>query len=398
MNDIAIAPHRPASSSHLPSRPSPRFKPVILVVRTLEGLSIPSGGTTSETSLSFVGVAQANEKVRIFDGPDELATVNVDATGHWSAVVNNLEVTTHAFAAVTSDGQHSPLWIVHVKKASAPVINEVVDSRGQIIENGGVTDDGNLRFSGTADLNNEVVELFDGDVLKAVAHLNENGYWHVPLDEVEDGHHGYQVMTSDGQSSPIWTVIVEASQGTLIEYIQDSKSFVPNFGITTDTSLSFVGSAKANQRLKLFDRGELKATVNVDANRHWSARLDGLNEGIHVFLAVSDDGKGSEPWVVTVVAEIAPKILLVKDSMGNLIGNGGSTTGTSVTLEGRATSRAAGRLVDYSGTLAEFITDDSGAWFVQVEDLVVASHTFRVVMESGLTSEPWVVRVIEAAK
>ena len=398
MNDIAIAPHRPASSSHLPSRPSPRFIPVITGVRTLAGVSIPHGGTTSETSLSFVGVAQANGKVRIFDGPDELAIVNANATGHWSAVVNNLDVTTHAFAAATSDGQHSLLWIVHVKKASAPMIVEVVDSRGQIIENGGVTDDRSLRFSGTADLHNEVVELFDGGALKAVTRLNENGDWHVQLDEVEDGLHEYQVMTSDGQSSPIWTVIVEASQGTLIEYIQDSKGVVPNHGITTDTSLSFVGSARANQRLKLFDRSELRATVNVDANRHWSARLDGLNSGTHEFLAVSDDGKGSAPWVVTVMPEITPKILLVKDSMGHPIGNGGSTTGTSVTLEGRATSGAAGQLVDYSGTLEEFVTNASGAWSVQVKDLAVAFHTFRVVMGSGLTSEPWVVRVIEPVK
>lgn len=398
MNDIAIAPHRPASSSHLPSRRSPTFIPVILEVRTLEGVSIPSGGTTSETSLSFVGVALANGKVRIFDGPDDLATVNVDATGHWSAVVNNLEVTTHAFAAVTLDGEHSPLWIVHVKKASAPVIVEVVNSLGQIIENGGVTDDGNLRFSGTADLNNEVVELFDGGAFKAVANLDENGYWHVQLDEVEDGLHEYQVMTSDGQSSSIWAVIVEASQGTLIEYVHDSKGFVPNFGKTTNTSLSFVGSAKANQRLRLFDNALLTATVNVDANRHWSARLDGLSAGMHEFMAVSDEGKRSEPWVVTVLAKIDPKILLVKNSMGEPIGNGGSTTGTSVMLEGQATPGEVGRLVDYSDTLAEFVTDASGAWFVQVKDLAVAFHTFRVVMVSGLTSEPWVVRVIEPTK
>jgi hypothetical protein len=250
-----------------------------------------------------------------------------------------------------------------------------------------------LRLFGKADPKNKIAELFDLDCIKAYAVVEEGGDWHVQLNDVEYGHHTYQVVTPDGQVSGIWTVIVNS---TVIETISDSKGNIPHFGSTTETSLTFVGSAEGDQKLSLYDSGELKATVNV-VNRHWSARLDGLSVGPHEFEAISEDGNRSESQVIFVVAE-TPSIVSVKDSTGKSLGSGDSTSETTVTLEGHAAPNEEGRLVDYNGTLQHFVTNQYGHWSVQVEGLAVAVHTFRVVMTGGLTSTPWIVQVIEPTK
>ncbi|MHC8346217.1 hypothetical protein [Pseudomonas sp. RT6P73] len=393
MNDLTLNFQNKKADLQLPGRQRPRFAPVISSVRTSSGVTVQNGGGTTETSLSLVGVGPINTKVQIFDGSVLLQAVNADGTGHWSALLQDLQVGTHAFSAVSVDNQHSPLWIVHVEAAIRPEIGHVTDSKHQMIEDGGITTDRSLRLYGKADPKNKIVELFDLGCMKAYAVLNENGDWEVQLDDVEYGHHAYQMVTPDGQVSGIWTVIVNA---TVIESVSDSKGNIPHFGSTTETSLSFVGSAKGDQKLSLYDSGELKATVNV-VNNHWSARLDGLSVGPHEFEAISEDESRSKSRVIFVIAE-TPSIVSVKDSAGKPLGNGDSTSESSVTLDGHAAPNEEGRLVDYNGTLQHFVTNQYGHWSVQVEGLAVAVHTFRVVMTGGLTSTPWIVRVIEPTK
>ncbi|MBY8934886.1 hypothetical protein [Pseudomonas fluorescens] len=77
--------------------------PVITSVRDDRGV-IDNGGTTSATSVQLSGVADAGEKVEIFDGAVLRGQVVVGAAGLWDSRLTSLMVGAHSVTARGSAG------------------------------------------------------------------------------------------------------------------------------------------------------------------------------------------------------------------------------------------------------------------------------------------------------
>ncbi|MCE6979397.1 hypothetical protein EI534_18860 [Pseudomonas frederiksbergensis] len=395
MNDLVNPTQHHLSANQLAGRPVPRFQATIEIVRTLSGRDVDNGDAISETELTLIGVGPINEKLRVFDGAVELLSARIDERGLFSVLIENLEYAIHRFTIVTENGQRSDPYVVQIKKADV-TISDVLDSMDRQVGNGGVTHDPLLRFFGRAAPGTNV-QLFDNGAMAAIIHVGAGGGWKTQL-ALQHGHmtgwHQYRAVAPDGQSSDTWDIYVYARQFTVIESVKGSQgNDVPNGSTIYGNALSFFGRSSPDQTLELFDNDQRLQATRVDAYGQWSIREEKLSPGTHKFKAITETGV-SLLWVVYVKQKQVPQIDSVTDDEGNPVENGGSTSGGTLTLQGHAFPGDGGTLVDYSGSLKEFIVKPSGCWLVQLTGLRVGLHTFRVVMDDGLTSYPWVVRVI----
>ena len=81
-----------------------------------------SNHTVIGNSVNFVGTAEANGFVTLYDGKAALGTVGVDESGHWSFDASGLSATKHKFSAVASDlaDNVSKAQVLTVKIAAEP--------------------------------------------------------------------------------------------------------------------------------------------------------------------------------------------------------------------------------------------------------------------------------------
>ena len=90
-----------------------------------------------------------------------------------------------------------------------PAVTNVVDSRGDPVSNGGITEDTVLTLSGIGRANS-VVYIYDSGVLLTTASVTTNGTWRF-IDTVALGRHEFTVRDEiSGVDSPSWVITVVA--------------------------------------------------------------------------------------------------------------------------------------------------------------------------------------------
>lgn len=102
----------------------------------------------------------------------------------------------------------------------------------------------------------------------------------------------------------------------------------------------------------------------------------------------------SEPWTFTVTqAEVQPIISGVRDLSGP-IGNGGTTTDTSLTLNGTATKNSTVEILEGGVRKGTATVDGNGNWTTTAIFFAVGAHGVTARMVGGsLVSGPWSFRV-----
>ncbi|WP_207848240.1 MULTISPECIES: hypothetical protein [unclassified Pseudomonas] len=155
-------------------------RPAITAAHDASGVAIANGGTTSDTSVTLSGTANAFLEVEIFDGTTSKGKVKADASGKWRFTLTGLTRASHGFTAKALYGSStvSPVWTVIVGQEVAPTITSVKGSPSGIeIPNGGTTVETAVTLTGMAAKGMQV-EVFNGTVSKGKAIANpSNGIW-----------------------------------------------------------------------------------------------------------------------------------------------------------------------------------------------------------------------------
>ena len=173
---------------------------------------------------------------------------------------------------------------------------------------------------------------------------------------------------------------------------------VPNNGTTQDTELTLSGAGPANSVAIIYDNGSAIGTASVISAGTWEKSVT-AELGAHSFT-VSVVGEGvSVAWVVTVTTGLAaPVIISIKDSKGNDIPSGSTTSDTHVILNGTAAPDYQVEIYDGDVFVAAVPVDSSGNWAFEAPDLAVKTYAVKVkaLYGSGEESAVWTLTVGEA--
>ncbi|MGY2441635.1 hypothetical protein [Pseudomonas sp. SDO52101_S400] len=280
---------------------------------------------------------------------------------------------------------------------SGTVIETVTDGDGNLVEDGGVCRNPDLSFVGSAAPDQQAQLLDHGRPAHPPVNVDSRGHFSSIIKNQANGPHVYTVVTTDGLVSDPFTVHMAGPLQAAILWINDPNGdVIENGGRTTFADLSFAGQGEPNTTVSLMDNGILVDTLNIDANAHWSAVLNGLSVAEHHFTVVGSDGVVSSPWIVAIENSVLLSIQFLLGESGKLIGNQEQTTDSSVTVVGTANRGEEGKIVDYDSELVPFKADPNGIYTAKISRLAEKVHTIRAITAGGRISSPHVFRVVPA--
>ncbi|MFJ2386013.1 hypothetical protein [Pseudomonas koreensis] len=176
-------------------------RPAITAAHDASGIAIANGGTTSDTSVTLSGTANAFLEVEIFDGTASKGKVRADASGQWRFTLTGLTRASHGFTAKALYGSStvSPVWTVIVGQEVAPTITSVKGSpSGVEIPNGGTTVETAATLTGMA-AKGKQVEVFNGTVSKGKATADAlTGIWTLLITGLAVATHNLQAKALYG--------------------------------------------------------------------------------------------------------------------------------------------------------------------------------------------------------
>ncbi|POA41288.1 hypothetical protein C1893_31275 [Pseudomonas sp. MPR-ANC1] len=269
---------------------------------------VVQGGITFDRNVTVTGTASPNQKVRLRDGTNALHEPTANGSGVWTQVVSGLAVKGYSLTALAlyGDGPGStPPRTFTVAQAGAPSIDNVIDSKGPVLQ-GGITFDRNVTVTGTASPNQKV-RLRDGTNALHEPTANGSGVW----TQVVSGLavKGYSLtalaLYGDGPgSTPPRTFTVAQAVTPTITNVTDSKGPVANGGITSDRTVTITGTASPNQKVRLLDGSTALHEPTANGSGVWTQVVTSLSVATHSFKAKALYGAGAESAVrtLTVIA------------------------------------------------------------------------------------------------
>jgi len=282
-----------------------------------------------------------------------------------------------------------------IAKVSSTRIESITNGKGEPIDNGGVTDNSDLSFVGSAQPSQYAQILDNGVGTHPAVWVDDNSHFSAFLPDEAAGEHVYTVQTMDGHKSDVWRVFIVKVTEADIDWVNDSNGNpIERGGFTRDTELNFVGIGRSHTEVKLFDNGNYLQTLTVDGNSHWNALVQDLVTGLHQFTVLGPDGVLSQPWDIEVKESAPLGIQFVIDSNLKLLGNHEKTTAKTVTFVGTANPNEKGFLSDYDNDVSSIQADSNGVFTVTAYDLAEKVHTFRIRTYENRVSAPWTVRVV----
>ncbi|NII54130.1 Ig-like domain-containing protein [Luteibacter sp. SG786] len=146
--------------------------------------------------------------------------------------------------------------------------------------------------------------------------------------------------------------------------------------------------------------GEVTAGLDVALARTDLEALDD-NSTMTVVASVGFVAFSEEPdvlfpqrqYTLAKVPAIVPNITGVRDSDGNAVANGGSTTDTTLTLSGTAQPNQQVQILDGATSKGNATVNGSGAWSLTLSGLAVGAHNFKARGLYGSNPESAVWRV-----
>jgi hypothetical protein len=380
--------------------------PAITSVKDSKGVDIPQNGTTVDISVTLTGTGTANREVEIFDGVTSKGKRSVDAIGVWTYTDTALTVAAHSFKAKADygSGTESAVRTFTVVTEAAPVITSVLDSKDVAIPQNGLTVDPNVKLSGTATPNLDILIFNNGVSTGGRATADAQGKWNRNLTGLALGECNLTAVAQygSGPESAVWKVIVTALVAPTITSIKDSKGVeIPQGGSTVDTSVTITGTASKGQKVDVLDGPASKGKSPVDPTTGvWTLAVSGLTIAAHSFTAKAE--YGTEPVsaarTFTVAALATPVITSVKDPYDKDVPNGSTITNDNVTLTGTATAGLEIEIFDGPTAKGKATANASGVWTRGVGGLANGQHslTAKGVYGSNPVSVPRIFVVADA--
>lgn len=359
--------------------------PTITSVMDSRG-ELAEGQTTVDTQIVVSGTASIDQPLDVLDGLLVLDTVRTDAQGNWTLTLSSLAVKAYAIKARAQygSGAESAVRTFSVVDYVFPTLESVRDSRGEIAD-GGSTVETTITLGGKGSAN-EQVEIFDGAVSRGVARVTAGGDWTLSLTSLAAKTYSVRAkaLYGNGEESALRTFTVYVDIRPSITSVSDARGEVAEAGTTVELAVTVAGKASANQQVELFDGATSLATVDVNANGDWSYSLQGLAIRLYGLKAKALYGSGQESDIRTFsrVAEVAPSIVSVRDSIGEVV-EGGLTYDSSVTLSGKASIGQRVEIFEGAVSVGVTVANATGDWTLTMTGLTVRQYSVRAVALYG---------------
>lgn len=405
---------------------------------------ISNGTVTDDNTPTFVGKAEANATVVIYDGGAVIGRVQTNASGDWKFTPSPVLV----------DGQHSLNYEVVDKAGNvgpkSPAIgfevntnvivvsiDGAVDDVGTIkgeIGMKGVTDDPTPTLHGVATAGG-TVKVYEGSTLLGQVLAGSDGKWNLtPSVGLSEGLHSLSATVTtatNGESAKSaafdFTIDLTAPATPTIEQILDNvgvhQGALKQGQSTDDGTPTLSGKAEVGSTVNIYDKGSLLASVTAGEKGDWSYTPNpSLPNGAHEFTVKAADKAGnvSQPSavfdiVIDTVAPGKPMIDLVYDDEGARTGNvaaGGITDDSRPTISGRAEAGCIVIIMDGELELGRAVADANGKWALELAaaladgghalsiqaldaagNLSVRSDTFELVVDTSVPTAPRITNV-----
>ncbi|WP_367256313.1 Ig-like domain-containing protein [Pseudomonas sp. stari2] len=207
---LSVAPHNIKAQALYGAQPESAVRSLTVAVASAPSItnvtdskgSVPHNGTTFDTSVTVTGKASPGQTVQLYDGTTPVAPVtNVDANGDWSKTFTGLSVAPHNIKAKALYGAQpeSAVRIFTVAVHTAPSLDSVRDSRGELPNNGATTDTSVSLQGRVTPLHD--VQIYDGNTPKHIATALNTGIWTTTLAVGLGGHTITTRALTTGQTS-----------------------------------------------------------------------------------------------------------------------------------------------------------------------------------------------------
>ncbi len=373
---------------------------------------ISNGAVTDDNTPTFVGKAEPNATVAIYDGDELIGRVATNESGDWSFTPS----------PALADGQHSLSYEVMDKAGNvgpkSPTIgfevntdvemvsiDGAIDDTGSIqgeILMGGVTDDAMPSLHGIATAGG-TVKVYEGTTLLGQALAGSDGKWSfTPGTGLSEGPHSLTATVTtaaNGESARSdifdFTIDVTSPSTPTIEQVHDDAGAVQGAlqqgQSTDDTAPTLSGKAEAGSIVSIYDKGVLLGSVAAGENGDWIYTPNPpLLDGAHEFTVKAEDkaGNASPPSevfeiVIDTVAPDKPVIEQVYDDQGARTGSiaaGGIIDDARPTITGTAEAGCAVIVRNGELELGSAVADTDGRWTLELStDLVDGGHVLSVV-------------------
>ncbi|WP_427305979.1 Ig-like domain-containing protein [Cupriavidus sp. H39] len=349
--------------------------PVISAVSNDAGTGIVAGGSTSDTTPTLSGSAEAGSTISIYSGTTLLGTAIADANGRWSFTPpssladGNHALTVTATDAVGNTGPASAPFLLTVDTA-APAAPTITPSDGSVI-------------AGTAEPGNTIHIDLNGDgTPDATVTADDSGNWtYTPSPALGDGA-VVSVTAADtaGNTSTPATATIDASApaAPVIGSVTDDAT--PSTGPradgdgTNDGTPTLSGTAEAGSTISIYNGATLIGTTVADAaTGAWTfTPTSPLPDGAVSLTVTATDAAGntSAPSTAfTLTLDATPPAIpaitgATEDNpVSSPLASGDSTNDSTPTLAGTADAGSTISIYNGATLIGTTVADaTTGAW------------------------------------
>ncbi|HEU5098696.1 MAG TPA: Ig-like domain-containing protein, partial [Roseiflexaceae bacterium] len=375
-----------------------------------------AGGTISDTTPTFSGMAEAGSAITVTDGLATLCAATTSAGGNWSCTPTMpLSEGGHTVAIIASDAagnsstpaSHS--FTVDTSAPSTPSMTNLAPAS--------ITNDTTPAISGVADVGSTITLVLDPDndpsTTDSVTYTTTvaaNGTWSIdtatvtptsgtfPASGLAEGTVGLSVIATDlanNTSAPL-------TQTFTIDIIAPAAPSItgPTAGSTTrDSTPTISGTAEANSTSTVTEGLTALCTITADATGAWScAPSVALSDGNHTIRATATDAAGNtspvSPHRAFMIDTSAPSAPVVSSPAA-----GSAASDATPTFSGTAEPGSTVTVVEGTTTLCTATADGAGMWScAPITPLSAGDHSITVIVtdpagNTGPASDPRTVTI-----
>ncbi|QCA17382.1 BapA prefix-like domain-containing protein [Citrobacter freundii] len=254
--------------------------------------------------------------------------------------------------------------------------------------------------SGHAEAGSTVTVKDSGGHIIGKGQADSGGNFTVSISPAQINSETVTVTATDGKgneslpTSAIAPDLTAPEQPIIIAVTDDVADYtgrIDDNGLTNDDKPKIEGTAEANSQVKIYDNGNLIATVTADLNGNWNyTPTTALAQGAHVFTVTATDAasntSSAASWKIIVdsIAPTVPAITLINDDVGSITGNvanNGVTNDKTPTFSGTGEPGSLVTLYDNGLQMMVILIDRTGTWSHSVpanEALSEGTHRFTL--------------------
>jgi len=262
------------------------------------------GIRTSDRTLGLSGTAEAGSVVYIYDNGNFVGYADRSDTT-WFFNTQRLSNGLHSFSVTIKDLADNETFVqgttAEIYADSLGTVNKDIyadSGKNSIIENGALTKDNSLTFSGTMEAGT-FVNVYDGVQFIGNAFMQGPDSWTFTTPALHDGAHRFQfIFSNNHESSSIEANITidTVAEGTF-------ASDVANGERTTARIINLTGTTEVGSVVKIFDNGFYIGDASVEGTS-WSFSTETLTDGSHALTSKIIDIASNETFLAGIVAEV----------------------------------------------------------------------------------------------